>query len=100
DRSRLARVGRRRGRADVAAIATGIVDDLRARDPRRAVTVSIEPQLDARADARLVRALLENLLGNAWKFTAPCDRAAIDLGVRRDGDDRVFFVRDNGVGFD
>jgi light-regulated signal transduction histidine kinase (bacteriophytochrome) len=61
--------------------------------------VAIAPGLRASGDARLVRALLDNLVGNAWKFTVGRSRAAIEIG-RTDGDPRAFFVRDNGIGFD
>lgn len=81
-------------------IAARVMDELLAKDPTRRADVTIAPGLQARSDARLIRAVFENLLGNAWKFTATRDRARIEVGAVNDGDGRTFFVRDNGVGFD
>ena len=98
--SRISRVELARVPVDLGRVAASAVDELRARDPARAVDVAIAPDLHADADARLVRALVDNLLANAWKFTATRARARIDIGVHRDGAVPVFFVRDDGVGFD
>jgi light-regulated signal transduction histidine kinase (bacteriophytochrome) len=84
----------------LSAISEAIVDDLRRRDPQRVVEVAIAGGLVARADPRLARALLENLISNAWKFTGRREHARIEVGERRDGSERTFFVRDNGAGFD
>jgi signal transduction histidine kinase len=54
----------------------------------------------ARGDPRLLRIALENLLGNAWKFTAKAESARIEFGVLRDAQSATYFVRDNGAGFD
>jgi light-regulated signal transduction histidine kinase (bacteriophytochrome) len=75
------------------------VKDLRDADPERAVDVEIEPGLVASADQRLLRVLLQNLVGNAWKFTSKQDSAKIEVG-RANGDASAFVVRDDGVGFD
>jgi len=80
-------------------LARGIVDDLRRRDPARTVLVDIEPGLEAAADAPLMRIALENLLGNAWKFSSHQSDARIAFG-RETGARGEFFVRDNGAGFD
>jgi light-regulated signal transduction histidine kinase (bacteriophytochrome) len=63
------------------------------------VAVEIEEHLRAEADPRLVTVVLENLMGNAWKFTARSDPAKVRVG-RRDGPEPAFYVRDNGAGFD
>ena len=97
--SRISRVAIQRAPVDLGAIAIAVVDELRHRDPDRAVDVTIAPQLVASADARLARALLDNLIGNAWKFTAHTTGARIEIGAKDDGE-RMFFVRDNGAGFD
>jgi light-regulated signal transduction histidine kinase (bacteriophytochrome) len=56
--------------------------------------------MQASADPRLLRAALENLIGNAWKFTSKAEHARIEIGVMRDGAQASFFVKDNGAGFD
>ena len=81
---------------DLAKTARDVVAELERTDPARAVTVSIPPALPATGDARLVRVVLANLLGNAWKFTAKQAAPTIEVGER----DGAFFVRDNGAGFD
>jgi signal transduction histidine kinase len=85
---------------DLAAIAHGVVDELRARDPGRAVDVEIDPDLRAECDARFLTVVLENLLDNAWKFTAKRADAIVRVGKRLGDDKTVFFVQDNGAGFD
>ena len=82
---------------DLSAMAQGVASQLAAADPRRTVDVTIEPGLTAMADARLARSVFDNLLGNAWKFTARAASPKIAVGS---ADGRTFFVRDNGVGFD
>jgi signal transduction histidine kinase len=83
---------------DLSRMAEDIVGELRAADPQRHVDVRIEPGLHARGDRALVRSLLQNLLGNAWKFTREREDACIAFG--REGQGHVFFVHDNGVGFE
>jgi light-regulated signal transduction histidine kinase (bacteriophytochrome) len=82
--------------ADISEIATTVANELRARDPGRNVTVSIAPGLVVRADVRLMRVVMENLLGNAWKFTSAASQARIEVGASPGG----FYVSDNGAGFD
>ena len=89
-----------RERTDLSQIAMSVVEDLRRRDPDRKVTVTIQPSLVALADCRLIRALLDNLIGNAWKFTSKVADAKIEI-VGESRDTRmVYSVRDNGAGFD
>jgi PAS domain S-box-containing protein len=85
---------------DLSAIARTVVEDLRHDAPTRQVEVEIEPDLRTEGDARLLRLTLENLLGNAWKFTAGRTPARIEFGCSQVNGERTFFVRDNGVGFD
>ena len=85
---------------DVAELAKRVVADLRHREPGREVEISIWEGMHAHADARLLRAALENLIGNAWKFTSKAARPRIEVGALRDGAHSTFFVRDNGAGFD
>ncbi len=90
----------RREHSDVSAIAKEIVEALRAADPEREVAVDIANDLAVSGDPRLVRILLSNLIGNAWKFTSKRRGACIGIGREIvDGESRIY-VRDNGAGFD
>lgn len=90
-----------RARVCLSDMAEGIVRELRRGAPSRDVVVEIAPDLVATGDPGLLRVVLENLLGNAWKFTAKRDRAHIKLGVLPGTDGpRVYFVQDDGAGFD
>lgn len=85
---------------NLSVLAQEIAEGLRWREPQRQVEFDISPGLRARADARLLRIALENLLGNAWKFTGRRAEARIEFGATvRDGRP-AYFVRDNGAGFD
>jgi hypothetical protein len=88
-----------RYRVDLSALAATVVEEFVRREPGREVVCEIATNLVVEADGRLIRILLDNLLGNSWKFTSKQARAHIALGVD-DGDERVFFVKDDGVGFD
>ena len=86
---------------DVTALAEVVVAALVRAHPERKVAVDIEPGLVAWADAGLLRIVLENLLGNAWKFTSKRDEARVEVGREwREGQPAIFFVRDNGAGFE
>jgi signal transduction histidine kinase len=84
---------------NLSTIAELIATDLRLSDPSRQVRISIEDGLVDDADARLIKVLLENLLGNSWKYTEKTLNAEIEFGVAPSKVDRVYFVRDNGAGF-
>jgi PAS domain S-box-containing protein len=86
------------GPVDLTAIARDTLEGLQMQQPERRVEVLVQGGLVAHGDARLLRVMLENLLGNAWKFTSQGNQARIEVGCMHD--DHVFFVRDNGVGFD
>jgi signal transduction histidine kinase len=85
---------------DLSGIARSVVDGLRADDPGRSVVFEIPPRLEVRGDKRLLAVLLENLLGNAWKFTGKHPNARIELGVTDKEGKPAYFVRDDGAGFD
>lgn len=88
---------------DLAAIAHTFMDEWQGRQPERQVAVHIEKNLMTNVDLRLVRVVMQNLLDNAWKFTSqlPPGQAEIHIGQKFDaGGLPVFFVRDNGAGFD
>ena len=85
---------------DVSEIARLVVADLQQREPQRKVEVSVWDAMQANADPRLLRAALENLIGNAWKFSGKAEHARVEVVLLRDGAEATFFVRDNGAGFD
>src|SRR5207249_3796869 len=89
-----------RASVDVSALAREIVQKFQDTSPGPIVELIIAPDVVADADAQLLRIALENLLGNAWKFIGKRDRAGIEFGVQRHGVEPVYFVRDNGAGFD
>ncbi|WP_397407214.1 response regulator [Polaromonas sp.] len=85
---------------DLSELALSVVDNLRQADVGRKVDVSITPGLRVHADPGLMRILLENLIGNAWKFTAHAAQPCIVIGSERHEGETAYFVRDNGAGFD
>lgn len=85
---------------DLSQIATDIVTALRERYAPRDVAVEVAPGLKVEGDTRLLRIALENLLDNAWKYTSTTQTPQITVGTQQSDKGRVFFVRDNGVGFD
>lgn len=85
---------------DVAALVAGIVAELRAEEPQRELTFTLGELPAAHADASLLKQAYVNLLSNAVKFTRGTPRATIEVGSETRGDERVYFVRDNGPGFD
>jgi len=98
--SRITRSEMRREMVDLGAIADEVARELQRAEPERRVEVVIHPHLSAVADGRLVRVVLENLIGNAWKFTGRQPEARIEIGRAHVPDGPAFYVRDNGVGFD
>ncbi len=85
---------------DLSALANQIMHELQQREPERKVTVSVWDNITVNADQRLLRVALENLLGNAWKFTGKTEQPRIEFGMLQEGERRIIFVRDNGAGFD
>jgi PAS domain S-box-containing protein len=99
--SRITRAKLEQDRVDLSALAVQIIDELRAGEPDRSVEVEIEPDMTAEGDRTLLRVLLQNLLSNAWKFTANTDPARIRFfSETSDAGETVFTVADNGAGFD
>ena len=98
--SRVSRGGLERCPVDLGEMARQVLAELRQREPQRAVEASIQDGLQVVADPRLLRAALENLLANAWKFTSKAADARIEIGALRDGPATTYYVRDNGAGFD
>jgi PAS domain S-box-containing protein len=89
-----------RSRVDLGEMGRSIVASLNKSEPGRAVRVDAQERLSVEADPGLVRIVLENLIGNAWKFTRSRSQAHIEIGCLDTASERVFFVRDDGVGFD
>jgi len=98
--SRVSRSELHREPIDLSGIASDVATELRGLDPHRHVALRIGEGLKAKGDPQLLRVVLENLLGNAWKYTAKKSKATIEFGVNQDNGNSSFFVRDNGVGFD
>ena len=85
---------------DLSALTQSIANEFQEIQPEREVTFVIAPGVTANGDIHLLRILLENLLGNACKFTGDRLNARIEFGVTQIDDKKTFFVRDNGAGFD
>lgn len=98
--SRATRSQLRREHTDLSALSREVLAELAAQHPARTVETDVPEGLVARADPHLVRLVLQNLIGNAWKFTAHRDDPVIRVGVRRQDGIDVFSVEDNGAGFD
>jgi two-component system NtrC family sensor kinase len=98
----LSRVGRAdlsRDQIDLSDIARGVSEELKKKDPDRHAKWCFEDQLLVEADRGLMRVVFDNLLGNAWKFTAKVSAPRIEVGTGQQKGVAVFFVRDNGAGF-
>lgn len=85
---------------DLSEIASVVVNRLRDQQPNRLVEVSIMPGIVAHGDKRLLQIIFENLFGNAWKYTTERESAIIEFGVQQQSKQVVYYVHDNGVGFD
>jgi len=101
----LSRVELRLQEVDLSTLAFSVMDKLQQQDPARVCRIHIEPGLRAQADAMLIRLVLEELLGNAWKFTSRRSQTEIGFGMLSkeagtSGAEPVYVVRDNGEGFD
>ncbi len=85
---------------NLSEMAEGIAGTLREESPERSITLTITPDLRVNGDPGLMHIALENLLRNAWKFTAKKEQAFIEFGQQNTVKERTFFIRDNGTGFD
>jgi PAS domain S-box-containing protein len=98
--SKISRSDLNRCKIDLSVLAMEIIEDLQSDEPDRNVDFSIQKDVLAVADETLIRNVMENLLRNAWKFTSKRDEALIEFGAWSKDGMTVYFVRDNGVGFD
>jgi PAS domain S-box-containing protein len=98
--SRIARIELRPQEVDLSALAKGILAEFQQREPERAVECVIPDGVVGQGDPRLLQMVLENLLGNAWKFTGKKSAGRIELGTTQPNGQTNYFVRDNGTGFD
>jgi PAS domain S-box-containing protein len=98
--SRMGHVEPSRKMVDMSALAHEVVTGLKLTEPERQVDFRIAGGIVANGDANLLRAVLDNLIGNAWKYTCMREKAVIELGVTDIGGVPAYFVRDNGKGFD
>jgi PAS domain S-box-containing protein len=98
--SHVARAELKKSKVDLTALARSIMQELHKTQPERQVEFVLAPGLAASGDPNLMRTLLENLLSNAWKFTSKKPRARIEFGMTYHDDKPVFFIQDNGAGFD
>ncbi len=98
--SRMSRMEMRREQVDLTALAGNIAERLSKHHPERAAEFIVAEGLTAFGDERLLMVVLENLIANAWKFSEIRPRSVIEFGSIQRGGEKVFFVKDNGVGFD
>ncbi|MBD3238999.1 MAG: hypothetical protein GF331_00330 [Chitinivibrionales bacterium] len=85
---------------DLAVLSREIIEQLRRTTPARTVEATVDERMPARADPGLARIALENLISNAWKYTTARERASVAIGADTRDTERIFYVRDNGAGFD
>jgi PAS domain S-box-containing protein len=85
---------------NLSEMARLVLGELQEREPGRNVAADVQDGVSARGDAKLLRIVLDNLLGNAWKFTAKKEQATIQFGATTQDGEQVIFVKDNGAGFD
>jgi PAS domain S-box-containing protein len=98
--SRISRAEMHPDKVDLSEMVLSITEELKRSQPKRAAEFIIAPDITACGDRALVDALLRNLLENAWKYTSKCPQTRIEFGLIQDDSGPVYFIRDNGVGFD
>jgi PAS domain S-box-containing protein len=98
--SRVSRSEMRHDTVNLTEMAQAVFAELKERQPERQVDLVVAEGMATRGDAHLLRIVLDNLLGNAWKFTQKCPQPRIEFGVAQQNGETEYFVRDNGAGFD
>lgn len=100
DLSRVTRRELQKETVDLSAIAQDALKELQNSEPEREVACTIQPGVPAKGDRQLLRIVMANLLGNAWKYTSKHSQAQIEFGSKVENGETIYFVRDNGAGFD
>jgi signal transduction histidine kinase len=85
---------------DLTALGWQVIDELQKHEPQRKVEINIMPKISVKGDQSLLHIVLENLLGNAWKYTGEKKSASIEFGTEILDNETVFYIQDNGIGFD
>ncbi len=98
--ARITRTEMKLQKVDLGAVAQSILAGLTKTQPERRIEIKIQSGLEAFADFQLMRIALDNLLGNAWKFTSKRESACIEFGMTQCNGSPAYFVRDDGAGFD
>jgi|GEM_PF-614924 len=98
--SRVGRTSMAESQVDMTGLAQDVIDQLRASEPARQVRVTLTPLPPAAGDAALLEQVFVNLINNSWKFTQKAPQADIEVGAREEAGETVYYVRDNGAGFD
>ena len=98
--SRLTRTEMHTKPIDLTELSKKVASNLEQNEPQRQVTWRIHQDLSANGDPNMIYIVLENLLSNAWKFTSQREQAVIEVGNQNQDSSGVFYIRDNGVGFD
>lgn len=98
--SRVSRLNFERVPVDMSELAKNSIKHLRESDPRSDIEISIADTLKAHGDRKLLYIMLDNLLGNAWKYTSKTEHAKIEFGSTKQNNKTIYFVKDNGIGFD
>jgi PAS domain S-box-containing protein len=98
--SRISRAEMHQQKVDLSSIAKDIMDELQTTQPDRKAEIVIESGIQVTGDANLLQVAMQNLLENAWKYTGKSPLARIELGSLNQEGERVYYVRDNGIGFD
>jgi signal transduction histidine kinase len=98
--SRINRAGMRLESVNLSSLAQSIMEELKANQPERQVELNISPEIIAKGDKNLLQIGLRNILENSWKYTGKSPTARIEFGVLNESGEKVYYIRDNGIGFD